>query len=301
MGSPLNLKEVSSLEELEAKVASASGEIAAIDAKEEAHEEPEQQVQTQEEKEPKQEAVQEIEEDSFDADDVLSDEEREAVKQGWKPDGPLDAGEFIRRGELLDKISSLNKEIKQMRSAMEHQNKYMTQQQELGYKKALEDLQARRVEAIHLGDVEQVTELDKQIKDVEAQKPPTTDMENPIVRDFKARHESWINDPSLEGEEMRQFVSERDMALVQYNLSPEEHIKIIEQDLRKKFPSRFAEKKQSPRDVSVETSTATPRKTGKYSFDSLSATQKQVCRQFERKGIMTREEYVKQLKDLGEI
>lgn len=235
---------------------------------------------------------------------VQSEEEALAAKQGWRPDGPLSAGEFLRRGDLFDKISSLNKEISSLKHSLEHQNKYMKHQQEVGYKKALDDLQQQRTDAILRGDVKEVNKLDEDISNLKTTATPATPMDEPAaVQDFKTRHADWLNDPGFEAEEMKKFVMERDKTLMSYNLAPEEHLKILEADLRYKYPHRFEKTKEQHQTSSVEVSTASsaPKKASSGGYDQLSPEQKRVCREFVKMGLFTKDEYIKQLKDLGEI
>ena len=223
----------------------------------------------------------------------------EATSKGWKPDGPKSAAEFLRAEPLYEEIKTRGKEIQELKATMDALKTHLDKQKEAGYKQALADLEQRKVEAIQMGDVEGVAEVEKQIADHQAPEAPQTLL--PAVAQFKEKHSAWLNDPSYEAQQIREFVEARDTQLATYNLSPDEHIKIIESDLLKKFPNRFKSNRPRPTTTAVEAPTAKAPKAKTANFSDLSSEQKLVCRQFERTGVMTRDEYIKQLKDLGEL
>lgn len=250
-------------------------------------------VETQDsQEETKEEAVLESSEE-------VSTTEQEAMAKGWKPDGVKSAEEFLRAEPLYEEIKSRGKEIKELKETLDALKSHMDKQQEVGYKKALDDLKEQRIEAIQMGDVEAVDKLDSEIADHTKQALPT------VVESFQERNKTWLNDPSLKAEEMRQFMLERDNQLAKFNLSESEHIKIIEQDLREKFVSYF-----EPEGDVVETKPAavesgkhkpSPKKKAKFSFDDLSPVQKQCARRFNKSGVMSVDQYIQSLIETGEL
>lgn len=233
-------------------------------------------------------------------------EEDYAKSLGWDPAGEFSAGEWLRRGELLKEISTTKKELKKLVAALKHQQKYMNQQQEVGYKKALEDLHIARYEAIQRGDVDSVNYLDQEIQK-SANELNTIKKEElpPELLDFRDRNLKWLEqDPSYTAQQIKEFAFNRDNQLGAFHLPTEEHLARLEKDIRNKFPDYFNEAARTARsNPAVSMSTATPRGNGKRGseYDLLTPEQKRICAEFEYKDIMSKSEYIKQLKELGEF
>lgn len=175
-----------------------------------------------------------------------SDVEKEAMAKGWKPDGgPKSAEEWLRSEPLYKEISASHKKITELKQIVDTLSGQMKQQEERGYKKAIDDLQNQRIEAIQLGDVETVNQIEEQIKSYEQPAEPEHH-QTVEAQEFMSRHDAWLKDPSYEAQKIREFAEKRDKELLGYNLSPTEHIKVIEQDLKHEFGnSRFFKGEES--------------------------------------------------------
>lgn len=255
-------------------------------------------------KEPAKVAEEEIEIDLSEEEEVADEEgtevEAEAAAQGWKPGGEKSAAEFLRAGPLYDEIKTSHKEIKELRATLNELKAHMDKQQELGYQKAVEDLQKKKRAAIEYGDVDAVEALEEEI--YRAKRPAAVEptAEIPEVADFKRKHATWINEDSAEAAAIRAYSLARDSELVARKLSAKEHLEILEKDLYKKFPDRFGGRSAA---LAVESGSYNEVSTNrrKVKFADLNAEQKDVCRKFERLGVMTKEDYIKSLIDMGEI
>ena len=231
----------------------------------------------------------------------VNEVEQEAVKKGWKPDGPKSAEEFLRAEPLYEEIKARGREIKDLRVTLEELTSHMKKQQEIGYQKALHELKAERVEAIQEGDVEKVESLERQIKDTETGiEEATKPQEHPSVTSFYERHNSWWSDPSYEAQEMRDFAAKRDIELSSQGLSPDTIIETLESDLRYKFPKKFENKAQEEPMV-VESNTREVRsEPSTLRFSELSTTEKQLYRFLQDNNPMEAKEYLKELKKMRE-
>ena len=232
----------------------------------------------------------------------LNDFEQDQKAKGWNPDGPKSAEEWARAKPLYDELKTRGKELKQLRRTVDELKEHMQKQEKVAYEKALKDLQAQRVEAIQSGDVERVQEIDKAQADL-----PQVNDTPPAVIDFQERHNEWLTSPSFEHMQMREWVTKRDNELAQYNLSPEEHMKTLEEHLHKQFPDKFGEANPNPEQhiPAVESGSGdnVAAKRGKktFRFRDLDTYQKQAAKDFERLGVMAVEDYIKQLVDAGEL
>lgn len=230
--------------------------------------------------------------------------EQEAEAKGWKPDGPKSAEEFLRAEPLYEEIKSRGKEIKELKATMDAMKAYMDKQQKLGYEKALSDLEAMKNKAIAAGNVDEVRDVEQKIEAHKNDDPAIESVKNAFVE----RNASWIHDPSYEAQQMRVFAEQRDVELTKFNLPPEEHLKQIEADIKKKFANRFdspeassVEEVSPVQSVESDAAPARSKRKTKHTFQDLSPEQKQCARQFERKGVMKIDDYIKSLVEMGEL
>ena len=111
----------------------------------------------------------------------LSSIEQKALEMGWKPkeefDGDeteyIDAGEYVRRRPLFDKIEHQSKELKDVKKALRMLQDHHTKVREVEYQHALQDLRNQYKEALEAGDADKVTKLTEQIADVKAEEKAT--------------------------------------------------------------------------------------------------------------------------------
>lgn len=232
---------------------------------------------------------------------VLTAFEQEQMEKGWNPEGTKSAEEWARAEPLFSEIKLRGKEIKQLKRTIDELKEHMNKQKELAYKQALADLQTQRNAAIARGDADLVNRIDEET----ANMAPPSQPKSEAVLDFEERHASWLHGVSYEDMEMQKFAFERDNQLASRNLSPEEHMKVLEEHIMKKFPEYFGNIRETvSRMSSVESgyeNNAPATKKRKYEFKDLNAEQKQIARDFDKLGVMKIEEYIKQLADNGDI
>lgn len=244
--------------------------------------------------------IEDIEDDSEAAEIAFNSVEEEAAAKGWKPNGPKSADEFLRAEPLYEELKSRGKEIKELKSTLDELKAHMDKQKELGYKQAMQELYSARKEAIEMGDVESVDNIDLQIREHEEEANTLT--HNPHVQEFADNNKAWINDPSYEAQKIREFAQHRDEQLVAFNLDPSEHLRILEKDVKKEFSSYFGEDTIKSEVSSVESDIApTSPSSKKYSFKDLNADQKDCYRHFTKRGIMSGDQYIKSLIESGEL
>lgn len=94
--------------------------------------------------------------------------EQEAMAQGWRPkeeyqgdpDRFIDAGEFVRRGELFGKIDSQNRELKQIKQALDQFKQHHANVEKVAYDRAIADLKKQQRAALREGDLDLHEELE---------------------------------------------------------------------------------------------------------------------------------------------
>lgn len=177
--------------------------------------------------------------------------ELEAMEQGWRPkeefqgdpDRFIEAGEFVRRGELFGKIDHQSKEIKQLKSTMEQFARHHANVEKVAYDRAIKDLKAQRKAALAEGDVDRFDELDNQIDEVtdernkfleQARTTPVTPTVNPAFSEWVARNPWYSKDTLLQGAADR-FGTE----LARQGMDPLEVLKQVEKKIKEEFPHKF--------------------------------------------------------------
>lgn len=227
-----------------------------------------------------------------------------AAQYGWSPDGEKSAEEFIK--VAMDKFPDQSKKIKQLFRTVEEMKTHMSKAEKAAYERAKTELDAQRRQAIQQGDVDLVEELDRAREALPAQ------MEEPLhpaIADFEERHKSWLEGTSYEEMKMQQWIQDHGAILGKKRLPVDEHMAVLEDHLKKEFPNYFkADDADDDEDVVApvaaarESSTAKPAsKNKKYSFNDLSAAQKQIARDFEAVGFMKIDDYIKNLIAHGEL
>jgi len=246
-----------------------------------------------------------------------------AAQLGWRADhvgeDAVDAVTYILRSKDIQKaMSKHNKDLKENLSAVqasvnalkEHNEKvYQTEVKKLTAE--IETLKKERKSAIELADVDKVEELDAQIEakknDLAAPKINASSksgaVENPV-------YDEWIQDNEwyLEDNEMAQFA---DSVAQNYVGAPLPRIyALVRQKVQEVFPEKFTTAK-SGTVANVVTKPIGPvspvdkgsnNKGSSTSFSKADLTPDQVSimNQFVRGGIMTEEQYIKDIASMQE-
>jgi hypothetical protein len=244
------------------------------------------------------------------AGEALTPTQQEALAQGWVPKDEftgesekfVDAGEFLRRGELFRKIESQSKEMKDMRKALQELAKHNSQIRDVEYKRALETLKSEKKAALNEGDADRVVDIDDRIDLVKAQQrqEAAQAVQQAVPQEIHPELKSWINRNGWyeTTASMRGWADARGVELAQEGKSPTEVLSTLEREVK----TRFSEKFRNPnRDKPGAVETSRPTRASKADSDyELSDVEKQVMNTLVRSGALTKEEYVAQLKAIKE-
>ena len=248
-----------------------------------------------------------------------------ASQLGWRADhvgeDAVDAVTYILRSKDIQKaMSKHNKDLKENLSAVqssvnalkEHNEKvYQTEVKKLTAE--IESLKKERKSAIELADVDKVEELDAQIEakknDLAAPKINDTSkagaVENPV-------YDEWIQDNEwyLEDNDMAQFA---DSVAQNYVGAPLPRIyALVRQKVQEVFPEKFAPKNTSTTTTTKETvkpigpvspvdkGSNNKGATTSFSKADLTPDQVSIMNQFVRGGIMSEEQYIKDIASMQE-
>lgn len=232
--------------------------------------------------------------------------EDQAREQGWVPKEDfkgeehkwVDAGEFLRRGELFGKIESQNKELKAIRETLAQFKDHHSKTQETAYKKALADLKAKKKEALIEGDADLVIEVDEQLADIKQEQAriaaqpaqASANEDHPEFVAFKQKN-SWYENTYP----MRRWADARGEELAREGRSPSDVLRTIEREVREEFPKRFENPNRS-RASGVENS---PQRgsTSKAAYQP-SEIEEKLATKFVREGLFkSKQEYYDELRN----
>lgn len=239
--------------------------------------------------------------------------ELRAMHMGWRPkeefdgdeDDFIDAKEFVRRQPLFDKIETQNKQIKAVSKALEALKGHYTKVEQTAVEKAILQMKSARKDALTNGDGDRFELLDDEIKKAETQLTEIQKVQDtPIVEDavdhpewraFQSRN-PWYNTTSY----MRKYADEIGASLAG-RLTPSEVLKEVEKAVRKEFPNKFVNpNKESAPDVDNSRKVPTkPRGVGDE--NKLSDNQRKIMNDLVRQGVLTKEQYMADLKAIGEL
>jgi hypothetical protein len=228
----------------------------------------------------------------------ISEVEQQARAQGWVPEEEYQgngkwrtAQEFVDRGELFGKIESQNKELKSIRETLAQFKDHHNKVQENAYKKAIADLKAKKKEALVEGDADLVIEVDEQLAEVrQAQKTIEAQPQQSVEQTLHPEFVSWKNKNSWyeHNRPMRGWADMRGVELAEQGKSPAEVLRIVEQEVRKEFPSKFENPNRS-KPGAVETSTSRGGKTAADRYEP-NATERQLAQKFVKQGLFKNEQ-----------
>lgn len=228
-----------------------------------------------------------------------------AAAAGWKPleefqgdpEAWVDAKEFIKRAPLYEKNHKLKRELAELKTTLHEVKGHISKVSEAAYNRAVADLTARRDEAIDNGDREQVREIDKEIKAAEAMIAPVNTVHPAIAEWEKANGEWFYKDAEI---------SDFGLAHAQtyLNRHPNDFagaMESMEKAVKRAFPEKF-EKSNPARKAppAVETGGA-PGAKRTFGKSDLNEEQRNVMKRFVRMGVMTEDDYIKDLAESGQI
>ena len=239
-----------------------------------------------------------------------------ARDQGWAPKEEfkgeehkwVDAPEFLRRGELFQKIETqgkankaLQRELSEIREVLAEFKNHHSKVQETAYKKAIDDLKARKEQALEDGDAKALIAVDEQLDEVKEEqrmaklrsqmKPqrqePTE--EAPQFSEWKSQNTWYEKD-----DELRDFADTYGLGLANRGKTPDEVLKLVEKKVRETYKHKFENPNRS-KPGAVEASARTGTRPG--STYSPTDVERDMAKKFVRSGLFKNEqEYYAELR-----
>lgn len=241
---------------------------------------------------------------------------------GWEGESELwvDAGEFIRRGELMDRISDQSRQLRTSQeeisalkegiTVLTSHNKTIAEQE---YKKALTDLKAQKANAMDEGDNRKVVEIDERLDELkEARKEldsepqknePTTQKNQQIdnrILEWQEDNTWYTSDVAMQG-----AADAHAMDYVRRNPHLEGNVDAVlgyvTTKMKEEFPERTGGTRRRPAGTVDSGSTgATKGRSTKAKAASLTGQQRKIAEKFVTSGVMTMDEYVAKLSEVDD-
>ena len=239
----------------------------------------------------------------------LSPLEQQALSMGWKPreefsgsdDEFIDAKEFVRRKPLFDRLEQQGKQLKTVNKTLEQLKGHYSKMREIEFQRALAELKSARKQALSDSDGDRFEAIDDRIKEVEKEaaevlaeaNAPTREAPNPAEFQAWTAKNTWYQ----KEEAMTAYADRVGMkfqaAVAAGELSPLEVLQKVEQAVRAEFPQKFTNPNKSNAPNVGEGKQPSGRKGSDIQLDE---TEQKIMNNFVRQGIMTKEQYLADLR-----
>lgn len=226
-------------------------------------------------------------------------------KEEWEASGkdPAEwrsAKEYQERGELFEEIHKLKDANKKTAAAFKVLVEHHKKVRETAMKEALAQLKAQKKEALENHEIEKVFEIDEKIEQVKASPDQIPDVDLPAEEvgptpTFKAWHKrnDWYQlDGSDEASAYANVVGEK-LRKSNPEMSEKEFLEQVESKVARRFPELF-ENPASNRASEVNPKSSARPTTG--SSIKLTEAEERVCKLLVEQGVMTRKEYMDEIK-----
>jgi len=229
-----------------------------------------------------------------------------AREQGWKPKEEFDgdgskwvsAETFVAKGELIDRIEALGKKLKNSEQTIKMLSEHHTKVKESEFKRAVDFLKSQKKAAYESGDVDKIIELDDKIAEVrETQKAQVAQEAVNAQPETHPDFTSWVSENKWydKNSEMRADADTFGEAYARNNRdkTPMEVLEYVTKKIKKAYPEEFTNPNRS-RPSGVEG--GGQRQGGSRDSFTLTEEETRVMNTFTRNGVMTKEDYIKEVK-----
>ena len=233
--------------------------------------------------------------------------EDRAREQGWKPKEEFEgdsskwvsAETFVAKGELIDRIEQLGKKLKDSDKTIAMLKEHHTKVKETEFKRAVEFLKQQKKQAYESGDVDKILELDDKIAEVrETQKAQKQQDQVDETPEAHPAFQSWVSDNKWyeSDSEMRADADAFGEAYARNNTdkTPQEVLEYVTKKIKKAYPEKFTNPNRN-KPTGVESGSGNRQGSSRDNF-TLTEEEAKVMNTFVRNGVMTKEEYMREVK-----
>ena len=243
----------------------------------------------------------------------LSPVEQRALDMGWRPKEEwsgdeadfISAETFVARKPLFDKIEYQNKELKEVRKALAALQEHHIRVKEQAFKDAYVSLKEEKKAALAEGDADRLIEVDEKIAELRSQEieqkavnntPPSQQL-NPTFVSWVEKN-SWYVDATKP--KLREFADAIGIKIAKENPNkpPEELLKEVERHVKTHYKEYFTNERKDRPSTVEGSSTRSSSKSDKDDF-VLSEDDERVMKKFVKLGVMTKEQFIAELKSVN--
>lgn len=235
-----------------------------------------------------------------------NDTERRAMAQGWVPEDQYSgsgkwrsAEEFLDRGELFSKIDEQNRKLRAAEQTLDALKIHHRRVAETEYRRAVASLKAEKKAALDEGNNERVVQIDDELVQVREQANQTIrqiEVQQQVAPGPDPAFVAWTNRNQWYKTDraMKIFADTIGDDLVADGVrNPQKVLEEVEKRVKQEFPHKFNNPNRT-KAGSVEGGGSQGSQSGK-SFQ-LTAEETQVMNKFVKAGVMTRDEYITEIK-----
>lgn len=243
----------------------------------------------------------------------LSPVEQRALDMGWRPKEEwkgeeadfISAETFVARKPLFDKIEYQNKELKEVRKALAALQEHHIRVKEQAFRDAYATLKEEKKAALAEGDADRLIEVDEKIAELRTQEieqkavnntPPSQQL-NPAFVSWVEKNSWYVDDKKSELRAYADAVGIKFAKEHPERNDPNDLLKEVEKQVKLRFKEYFTNERKD-RPSAVEGSSARTSQKNKDSNDDfvLSEDDERVIKKLVRQGVMTKEQYIAELK-----
>lgn len=253
----------------------------------------------------------------------FTDEELQAMEHGWAPKSEwqgddadwISAKQFNQRGELFGKIKSLERTNTTMRQefqqATSHMKELLAKAKETEYKRAVTELKADKRRAVQDGETERILDIDDKIDALNqehtefketvnaAPAAPQEAQPTPEFIEWKGNNNWYGTD-----EDMTLLADSVGIGFIQRNpnATTAQVFDAVDKQIKKAYPEKFTNsRRERPGKVEAGKSSGRAASKTRFSKADLSEEQRAVMNTMVKTGVMTEDDYIKELARIGEI
>lgn len=233
--------------------------------------------------------------------------ESQAREQGWKPKEEYQgdpekwkpAKEFVERGELFGKIDSMGKELKETRKALKMLQEHHSKVKETEFKNAINELKSLQKKHLEEGNSDGYLEATELLTDLKTEQKAREVVGQATPNQPDPRFLSWVGENKWyeKDADMRDYADTLGMGYAQRNpgIDPLDVLEFVTKQVKTHFKEKFVNPNRTkPSAVDGGNAAGTP---AKSNFE-LSDEEKKVMNTFLRNNLMTKEEYMNEVKKL---
>ena len=242
-------------------------------------------------------------------------EEEHAMKYGWKPkdqyEGPegnwRSAREFNERADFIGQLKTQNKEINTLKQSLNQVIKTERKRADRFIQEEIERLSKEKEDAYANEDFKRVVQLDDEIAERKQEAKNTNNLTELNINDRAGNVEAnnaWMNANSTWYRIDEDLTVEADDHYLRYmNSYPDKTVTDALAYVDRKMKTKLSKSNNTdiPDTQMSDTSTPQRKKTGKFTVNDLSAQQKQIMRGYVESGILSEQDYIDELVNLGEL